>query len=223
MKSLFRFLVVAVLVLGVAAFFVRDSAYWTALEIQRGLDDHDVARVERVVALERFSASATVTMGAVVADQLGVAGDDPGSKLLGAVVGAIASGVGDATAKDAAKEMRKAIKDGRLERRIGPFVVAEGAAALGAVSSTIDGATLELKGTCDGPGGRDGAGNDATLLLVMERHDDGLLGGRPRRYVVVGVDPESGKRLARQCAVSGASARSPSSSSSSSSSSSKRR
>ncbi len=196
MKSLFRFLVVAILVLGVAAFFVRDSAYWTVLEIQRGLDDKDVDRVERVVAFERFSASATSTMGAVVADQLGVAGNDTGSKLLAAVVGAVAGGVGEATARENAKEMRRAIKDGRLERRIGPFEVNEGAAALGAVTSTIDGAHLELKGTCDG--------KDATLLLVMERHDDGLLGGRPRRFVVVGVDPESGKQLARQCAVSGA-------------------
>lgn len=193
MKSFFRFLVVVVLLLGVAAFFLRDSPYWTPLEIQRGLDEKDVARVERVVAFERFSASATGVMGAVVADRMGVTGTDVGSRVLGALVGVVANGIGESVARDAAKEMRKAIADGRLERRIGPFLVNEGLSAFGAVSTTIDGATLELKGTCDG--------KDASLVLLMERNDDGVLGGRPRRYVVVGVEPESGKALARQCAT----------------------
>ena len=202
MKSLFRFVVVVVFVLAVAAFALRDSPYWTPLEIQRGLDEKNVDRVERVVALERFSASTTATMAALVADELGVAGQDPGSQLLGALVGIVAARVGDAVARESAQEMRRAIREGRLDRSIGPFQVNEGIDAVGAVHTTLDGATLELKGRCGDA--------DASLLLLLERYQDGPLGGRPRRYVVVGVDANSGRDLARQCRAASSPSKQPS-------------
>jgi len=191
MKTLFRLVVVVILALGAAAFWLRDSPYWTALEIQRGLDAKDVDRVEHVLAFERFSASATSVMGAVVADRLGVAGKDPGSKLLGGLLGVVVDGVGLAAAREGAQEMRRAIKEGRLERRLGPFVVNDGLAAFGDVATTNDGGTLELRGTCDGKA--------VSLVLLLEKHD-GPLGGRPRRFVIVGVDVESGKAMAHLCA-----------------------
>lgn len=190
MKTLFRLVVVVVLVLAVAAFLLRDSAYWTPLEIQRGIEARDPARVEKVVSFERFSASAASAMGAVAADQMGVAGDDAGSRLLGGLVQIGAEVIGHGLARESAQEMRKAIASGTLERRIGPFEVNEGWQAFGDVHTTSEGATVELKGTCEG--------TDAALVLVLERQD-GPFAGYPHRYVVVGVDPDSGKRLVRQC------------------------
>lgn len=192
MKTLFRLAVVVILLLGVGAFFLRDSPYWTALEIQRGLEAKDVSRVERVLAFERFSASATAVVGAVAADRLGVTGTDAGSKALAGLVDLVADGVGQAAAREGAKEMRRAIVDGRLERRIGPFVVNDGIDALGAVTTSIDGGTLELKGTCDGA--------PTSLTLLLEKND-GPFAGRPRHFVVVGVEKESGKAMARACAT----------------------
>ncbi len=206
MKSLSRIFVILLLGLAAAAFLLRDSPLWTPLEIQRGLEARDVARVERVVDLERFAASATAAMGSVVADQMGVAGDDAGSRVLGALVQAGAEVLGHSMAREAAQEMRRGIADGNLERRIGPFIVNDGLAAFGPVHITIEGATLELKGTCDG--------TDATLVLELERIEDGPFGGHPHRHVLVGVDAASGKRLARLCQTP-----TPSSSSSSSTSS----
>ncbi|MDP2342414.1 MAG: hypothetical protein Q8O67_15770 [Deltaproteobacteria bacterium] len=191
MKSLIRLVVVVVLLLAVAAFFLRDSPYWTPLEIQRGLEERNVDRVERVVALERFSASSTAALASLFADELGVAGGDLGSQLLGALVGAVGQRVGDAVARESAQEMRRAIREGRLERSIGPFRINEGFDAIGGVTTSIDGGTLELKGKCGDA--------DASLVLLLERHDDGPFGGRPRRYMVVGIDQESGRNLAKQC------------------------
>lgn len=191
MKTLFRLIVVVILALGAAAFGLRDSPYWTILEIQRGLEQNDVDRVEHVLAFERFSASATSVMGSVVADRLGVAGKDPGSKLLGGLLDVVADGVGAAASREGAQEMRRAIKEGRLERRVGPFVVNEGLDAFGAFSTSSDGGTVELRGTCDG--------KDASLVMLLEKHD-GPIAGRPRRFVIVGVDVESGKAMAHVCA-----------------------
>jgi hypothetical protein len=190
-KTLFRFVVVVILLLGAGAFALRDSPWWTPLEIQRGLEEKNVDRVERVVALERFSASSTSILASLVATELGVAGDDVGSRLLGALVGAVADRVGESVSRESAQEMRRAIREGRLERSIGPFRINEGFDAIGSVTTTIDGATLELKGKCGDA--------DASVVLLMERHDDGPFGGHPRRYLVVGIDQESGRALAKQC------------------------
>ena len=197
MKSLFRVVVVVVLLLAAGAFALRDSPWWTPLEIQRGLDERNVERLERVVALERFSASSTQALASLLASELGVSGDDLGSKLLGALVGAVATSVSESTARESAQEMRRAIREGRLDRSVGPFHVHEGLDAIGAVTTSIDGATLELKGKCGDA--------DASLVLLLERHDDGPFGGYPRRYLVIGIDQQSGKDLARQCRSSSSS------------------
>lgn len=194
MKTLLRLVVVVILLLAVGAFILRDSPWWTPFEIQRGLDDRDVERVERVIALERFSASSTAAMASLVAAELGVSaepGADFGSKALAALVGVVATGVGEATARESAQHMRRAIREGRVEHSIGPFHINEGFGALGHVSTTIDGGTLELKGRCGDV--------DASLVLLLERHDDGPFGGRPSRYLVTGVELDSARTLAKQC------------------------
>lgn len=191
MKSLLRLFVVVVVLLAVAAGWLRDSPYWTLVEIQQGIEQQDADRVERVVAIERFSASSTAALAQVVADAAGVNGSDTGSKLLNAIVGVIGEGVGQVTSKQAAKELRAAIETGRMERRIGPLEINTGLDAVGPMKRTIDGATIEIKGTCKGA--------PASLTLLLEERADGPFGGKPRRYVLVGVDPESAKVLARQC------------------------
>jgi hypothetical protein len=191
LRSLFRWFVVVVLLLAVGAGFLRDSAYWSFVELHHGLRQRDLARVERVVDLEQFAASSTRALGAVVADEAGLRGNDAASAALNALVGVVARGVGEVVKGGAAELLRKAIKDGSFERRIGPFVVDEGVAALGAVYNLPEGALVELKGTCRGA--------PATLALSLTRHDDGPFGGHPRRYVVTGVDEASAKKLAAQC------------------------
>jgi hypothetical protein len=128
-----------------------------------------VARAEGRASLDaqgdRIGRDPALVMGAVVADRLGVAGKDPGSRLLGGLLGVVVDGVGLAAAREGAQEMRRAINEGRLERRLGPFVVNDGLAAFGDVATTSDGGTLELRGTCDGKA--------VSLVLLLEKHDSG--------------------------------------------------
>lgn len=193
MQTLKRLFFITFLLVVCAAAWLRTSPYWTLVEISQGVATKDVARVERVVALERFASSSTQAMGALVADGLGVGVADGGSSVLGSLVGAVAKGVGDVMAKDAAKGLRRAIAGGRVERSVGPLHMNEGMAAIGRVRETIEGAQIELLGTCDG--------SPASVIIELERHDDGPFLGHPRRFVVVGVEPASARSLARQCAA----------------------
>ena len=199
MKTLKRLFLLAFVVMALGAGWLRSSPYWTILEIEQGLEHKDVERVERVVALERFSASSAAAMGSIVASGLGGTGTDPGNQLLGAIAEAIGKGVGEAVAADAARGLRTAIQNGELQRRVGPLEVHAGWQAFGRMATTIDGAQVEIKGTCDGTA--------ASIVLELERHDDGPFGGHPRRFVVVGIEPSSAKDLARQCAAAPSSSR----------------
>jgi hypothetical protein len=190
MKTIFRFFLVVLVLVAAAAAFVRSSPYWTLLEIHQGITTKDVARVERVVALERFAASSAAAMGAALGNEIG--GSDPGGALLGTIAELVGRGVGEAVAKDAARGLRQSITDGSLTRRVGPLEVNEGFAAIGRVASTIDGAQVELRGTC--------SGSPASIVLELERHD-GPIAGHPRSFVLVGIEPGSAKQLAKQCAA----------------------
>lgn len=194
MKTLVRLFFVVLLVVGAAAAWLRSSPYWTLFEIHQGITTRDVARVERVVALERFAASSAAAMGAAVGNEIG--GRAPAGALLGTIAELVGRGVGEAVAKDAARGLRQAITDGALERKVGPLEVNEGFAAIGRVGSTIDGAQVELLGTCDG--------SPASIVLELERHD-GPLAGHPRAFVLVGIEPGSAKQLAKQCVSSSSS------------------
>lgn len=191
MKTLFRLFVLVVVALAAAAAYVRDSAHWTAYAVAAALDAKDVEAVEAYVDLERFVASSAAVTGAATKGALGINGTDAGSQLLGGLVDVVASGVGVAVAKDGARELRTAIKEGRLERRIGPFELAAGRDAIGPVTST----TLTLNGSCHG--------KPASLTLLLEARSDGPLGGRPRRHVVVGIEEASATALARACQQKG--------------------
>jgi hypothetical protein len=61
------------------------------------------------------------------------------------------------------------------------------------VGLTIDGAQVEVLGTC--------RGHEASVVLVLQARA-GPLFGRPRQYVVVGVEPASARRLASDCSQS---------------------
>lgn len=190
MKTLGRLFLLALVVVGVGAGFLRSSPYWTLLEIHQGITTRDVARVEQVVALERFAASSAAAMGAAVGNEIG--GTDPGGALLGTIAELVGRGVGEAVAKDAARGLRQSITDGSLTRRVGPLEVNEGFAAIGRVACTIDGAQVELLGTC--------SGSPASIVLELERHD-GPIAGHPRSFVLIGIEPGSAKQLAKQCAA----------------------
>jgi hypothetical protein len=194
MKSFVRLVCFVVVLAGVGAGALRDSAYWTFVEVHHGLQQRDVGRVERFVDLERFSASSTQALALIAGDAVGGSGgDDAGSAVVDALARLVGAGIGHAVKDGAAKVLREAIRDGSLRPGIGPFVVDEGWSALGTLTSTTRGALVELSGTCEGA--------PARLVFVLERHDDGVLGGHPRRYVITGVDEGSARELARVCAA----------------------
>lgn len=193
MKSLVRLFVVVVVLAGVGAAALRDSAYWSFVELHHGLQQRDVERVERVVDLERYAASVTRALAGIAGDAVGGGGADLGAAVVGALARAIGAGVGDVVKQEAAKALREGIRDGSLSRGVGPFVADEGWHALGALTETPAGALVEVSGTCKGA--------PARLVFVLERHDDGLLGGHPRRYVITGVDEASASELAHACAA----------------------
>lgn len=195
LKRLFIFTFVVVVV---AAAWLRNSPYWTLVEVHHGIEGKDLGRVERVVDLERFVASSTAVLGTLLAEEFGAGGTDPGGRALGALAGLVSRGVGELVAKDGAKAFRQAVVEGRVERQIGPLQVNDGLRAVGSMANTIDGAVVEVNGTCNGA--------PASVWLQMERRDDGPFGGLPRRWVVVGVDPESVKTLAAICRASSSSA-----------------
>jgi hypothetical protein len=199
MKTLKRLVILAFVVVVAAAAWLRNSPLWALVEVDRGVRERDIERVERAVALERFATSSGAAIGHVVADRLGVdVGGSPalGSRLIGGLVGAFAKGVVEETAKEAARGMRHAIKDGRVEPQLGPLRLQEGLSVVGTWQTTVDGAFIRLDGTC---AVGDGPPRPASLVIELERHDDGPFGGYPRRYVIVGVEPDSAKRLAREC------------------------
>ncbi len=190
-RTIKRLFILTFVVVVAAAAWVRDSPYWTLVEINHGMQSKDVARIERVVDLEKFVSSSTQTLGTIFAEEVGGGGSDAGGKMLGALAGAFAKGLGDAMAKQGAKAFRQAVVDGRVDRKVGPLQVNEGFEAVGGMHKTIDGAVVEVKGTCDGTA--------ASVWLQMDRREDGPFGGYPRRWVVVGIDPDSVKDLAAHC------------------------
>ena len=190
-RTLKRLFFLGFIVLVAGAAWLRDSPWWTLVEINNGIQHNDLARVERVVDLERFVSSSTAATGALIGNELGGNGPDAGGKLLGALAGAIGKGLGDLVAKDGAKALREAVVSGRVERKVGPLEVNQGLDAVGGLHKTIDGAVVEVKGACDG--------NPASVWLTMERREDGPFGGYPRRWVVVGIEPDGLKELAARC------------------------
>jgi hypothetical protein len=192
MKTLKRLFIVVFLLAAVGAFWLRSSPLWTILEVHQSIQNRDVPRLERVIAVERFAASSASAIGASVKSELGVSGKEAGSALLGGLVDLVAKGVGDAVAKDAAIGLRRAVKDGTVQRKIGPLEVNEGIEALGGFRLTIDGAHVDVRGVCNGA--------PAGITLELERHA-GILGGYPRSYVIVGIEPTSAAMLMRDCAA----------------------
>ena len=195
MRSLKRLLALALMVLVVVgALIALQSPYWSLVQLDRGLDDRDLGRVERYADLEELVRASAQVAGALAAEQAGVSGGDLGSNVLQALVGAVAAQVGDAAAAPGAAELRRAVLEGRVTRALGPFTVKPGWRALGAVELQGDRAVVELNGRCHDA--------DARLGLVFTRKDAGLLGpnvGWPHKWVLVGVDATSLKALAKAC------------------------
>lgn len=192
LKKLLLLAGLAALALG--ALSAWQSPYWSLVQIDRGLDERDLGRVERYADLEELVKASTQVMAALATEQAGAGGSDLGSSLLGALVGVVADKVGDAVAAPGAAELRRAVLDGRVSRAFGPFTVNEGWRALGPVSFMGDRAVVSVKGRC--------AQDEATLGLVFAQKDAGLLGadlGWPSKWVLVGVDASSVKALARTC------------------------
>jgi hypothetical protein len=188
MKTLRRwFLVISTSVLVIAA-WLRESPYWTLWRVHQGLATRDVALVEEFVALERFAASSSAALGGAVSS--GVAGGGIGAAMASAIGELVGRGLGEVVAPEAARMLREQIAGGSLEKTLGPFVVHDGLSAVGRVGTTIDGAQVELQGTC--------RGHEASLVLDLVVRAGPIL-GHPRHYVIVGIDPASARSLATQC------------------------
>lgn len=191
MKSLRRWLFVLCTVIVAVAAWVYDSPYFTLWRLHQGLVDKDVAAVERVVVLERFAASSAAALGGALSSE--VAGGGIGGAVAAAIGELVGRGVGEAVAPEAAQALRTQIADGALATQLGPLVFHQGLAAVGRVGLTIDGAQVEVLGTC--------RGHEASVVLVLQARA-GPIFGRPRQYVVVGIEPASARRLASDCTQS---------------------
>lgn len=186
-------LLVLVIVVGllVVAFKAWESPYFSLLQIHRGLEARDPVAVERYVDLEAMVVATASMAGTLARDAIGVQGDDVGSKVISALVGAAAKGVGEAVSVQGAMELRRAVREGRVARGVGSFVLKEGAWALGTMETLEeDVALVELHGTC--------GGRDASLAMRFSRKD-GPVVGRPWRWVMSGVDEPSVSRLIARC------------------------
>lgn len=178
--------------LALLAFKAWESPYYALRQIDAGLDARDAVAVERYVDLESMVVALASAAGAMASEGIGAASGDLGSRVVGALVDAVARGVGDVVRTEGAMELRRAIQEGRLPRAVGPFALKEGLAAFGpAQTFQEDTALVELKGTC--------RGRDASLLLRFSRRN-GPVFGRPYRYVLTGFDEPSVKALVKQCA-----------------------
>jgi hypothetical protein len=207
MKLLFRLTFFVLLPAAALAVLLIGSPYWALFQLRRGLDDGDVARVERVLDLPSFSKSSARIVTALLKARIGVTGvggdaRDPGGRLLGAAFDAVAGAVSDRAAAEAVPKLRRAIAAREVLGVQLPFVPLDGVAAIGAVRS-LDahpdtggpGAVVTVRGRCV-LGAREAP---ASLEVVLRRHDDGLLGGHPRRHVITGLTRESIEDFVRQC------------------------
>jgi hypothetical protein len=191
MKLLKRLFVLALLAgVVVGGLWLWQSPYFALVQIDEGLDAKDPAHVERYADLEAIVKSTATLLGAVATEKLGAGGNDVGSQALGALVGLVASRVGEAAAEQGAVELRRAILDGRVERALGPFVVNDGVDAIGLFEARGNETLVELKGTCHG--------TPATLKAVFVQRDGPVL-GYPKKSVLTGVDPSSVQTLIQQC------------------------
>lgn len=172
------------------ALWLWQSPYFALWKINEGLAARDPVRVEEYADLEAFVKATAEVAGALATQEIGVGGDDLGSKILGSLVGTVAKAVGENVAVRGANELRVAIREGHVEKAIGPFKVKDGFAALGAVSMIERSATVTLNGSCKQ--------QDATLTLVFEQRD-GPTFGYPKKWVLWGVDTDSAKILAKTC------------------------
>lgn len=191
MRSLKKLLLLVLLAaLATGAVWAWTSPYGSLVQIDRGLDERDLGRVERYADLEELVRASTQLVAALASEQAGVGGGDLGSSLLSALVGVVAAQVGEAAAAPGAAELRRAVLDGRVTRALGPFQIHDGWRALGPATFAGDRAVVELHGQC--------GGQDARLGLVFAHKDVGPLPW-PGKWVLVGVDPASVKALAKTC------------------------
>ena len=93
MKKLFALLLVGAA--GYGALWVWQSPYYALWQIDQGATARNAAQVERYVDLEALVRAAVEVTGALAQEELGITGDDLGSKVLGSLVGAVAQGVGE--------------------------------------------------------------------------------------------------------------------------------
>jgi hypothetical protein len=168
--------------------WAMNSPYWTLWRVHQGLVEKDVAVVEGVVDLERFSASSAAALGGALSSE--AAGGGVGGALVSAIGELVGRGLGEAVASEAAGVLREQIAAGALARQLGPLVFHEGFAAVGRVGTTIEGAQVEILGTC-----RD---HEASVVLELQARQ-GPIFGYPRHYVIVGIEPSSARTLASRC------------------------
>lgn len=189
MKKIIVVLVLAAI--GYGVWWGWQSPYFALQQIDQGLDERDPVRVERYVDLEALVKAAVEVSAAIAAEELGVGGQDLGSKILGSFMGAVAKGVGEAASVEGAMELRRAIQGGRVSRSLGPFVVNEGWSALGGIQKFDRSALVTVNGTCDA--------NDASLRVMFEERDGAMFLGYPKKWVLIGVDKDSVKELGKAC------------------------
>jgi hypothetical protein len=192
MRLLKRLVVLAgLLALGYAGLWIYQGPFFALSQIGKGLELKDPGLVERYADLEKIVVSSATVLAEIGKEEVGVGGGDVGSALLGALVGVVAGQVGAAVAPEAALEMRKAILAGTMQRGVGPFEVHSGLKAFGDFEIFPQHATVTLRGTCKS--------YDAKLKVVLERRDAGMPFGLVDKHLLVGIDKDSAKELARAC------------------------
>lgn len=175
---------------GYGALQAWESPYFALWQIHKGLEARDPGLVERYVDLEAFVKATADVSGALAGQALGVDGADLGSQLLGAVVGLVAKGVGEAASVEGAMELRRSIQRGQVRAGLGPFTIHEDFHAFGGSEQSGANLLVELHGLC--------RGGPASVRAVFEGRA-GSTFGHPKKWVLVGVDAESVKQLIKQC------------------------
>jgi hypothetical protein len=179
--------VLALAALGYGALWWIESPRVSMATLLEGVQHKDMSKVDAHLDAGRFAASMAKTT--VAMSQQALLGGSGGA--LGGLVNLIAAGAAQMASTEAGAALRRSIEQDGLPQKVGPFVLLPGTDALGAVQDHGEAGLVEVKGSCNG--------TPASLQLVLERQERGPILGRPRTWMVVGIDESSTTGLLKAC------------------------
>jgi hypothetical protein len=152
-----------------------------------GAQRKDMAKVDAHLDASRLAAS--MGKAGVAMTQAALVGGNGGA--LSGLINLIGAGAAQMASVEAGGALRRSIEQDGLPQKIGPFSLLPGTDALGDVQDHGKAGLVEIKGTCNGA--------PAAVQLVLERQERGPVMGRPRSWMVVGVDETSATGLLKTC------------------------